>query len=77
MTTCKESTEYFLTPSIFADILYDNFILDLPKIIDLCVLFGGANHQLIVKMVDNVFRHQPKYLNDVEVAIPSIVKVRV
>lgn len=75
MTTCKESNEDFLDSAVFGTILYDNFILDIPKIIDLCTLFGGSNEKLLVKMIDNVFRHQPKYLEDVNAALPSIAKV--
>ena len=75
MTTCKESKENFFDSEVYGTILYDNFILDVPKIIDLCSLFGPSNEKLLVKMIDNVFKHQPKYLGDVKEAVPSLTKV--
>lgn len=75
MTTCRESEESFLTPSAFGVILYDNFILDIPKIIDMCTLFGTSNSQVVAKMVENVFKHQPNYLDDVRTAMPALSKV--
>ena len=75
MTTCKESKENFFDSEVYGTILYDNFILDVPKIIDLCSLFGPSNEKLLVKMIDNVFKHQPKYLGDVKEAVPSLSKV--
>lgn len=75
MTTCKESKDDFFDSTVFGSILYDNFILDIPKIIDLCSLFGPSNEKLLVKMVENVFKHQPQYLGDVEAAVPPLSKV--
>lgn len=45
------SQENFLTPSVFGEIIYENFLFDIPKILDLCVLFGKGNTQLLYKMI--------------------------
>lgn len=74
-TTCKESSKEYLSPEVFGAILYENYILDIPKIIDLCVIFSQSNEQLLSKMIGNVFKHQLKYLDDIGTAIPSIIKV--
>lgn len=75
MATYKESKEHHLTPHVFGEILYENFIFDIPKIFDLCVLYGEGNSQLLSKMVDNIFTQQPKYNEDLHCAIPTIVQV--
>lgn len=36
---------------MFGEIIYDNFLFDIPKILDLCVLFGKGNSQLLQKMI--------------------------
>lgn len=36
---------------MFGEIIYDNFLFDIPKILDLCVLFGKGNGQLLHKMI--------------------------
>uniref|UniRef100_A0A673H1Q2 Activating signal cointegrator 1 complex subunit 2 n=1 Tax=Sinocyclocheilus rhinocerous TaxID=307959 RepID=A0A673H1Q2_9TELE len=51
MATHKESKENFITPAVFAEILYNNYLFDIPKILDLCVLFGKGNSQLLHKMI--------------------------
>uniref|UniRef100_A0A673XIK3 Activating signal cointegrator 1 complex subunit 2 n=1 Tax=Salmo trutta TaxID=8032 RepID=A0A673XIK3_SALTR len=51
MATHKESKESFITPTVFGEIIYNNFLFDIPKILDLCVLFGKGNSQLLHKMI--------------------------
>ncbi len=43
--------ENFITPVVFAEIIYNNYLFDIPKILDLCVLFGKGNSQLLHKMI--------------------------
>ncbi|KAF7687153.1 activating signal cointegrator 1 complex subunit 2 [Silurus meridionalis] len=75
MATHKESQENFITPSVFGEIIYDNFLFDIPKILDLCVLFGRGNSQLLHKMIENIFIQQPSYYGDLNETVPSIIQV--
>ncbi|CAI9737259.1 activating signal cointegrator 1 complex subunit 2-like [Octopus vulgaris] len=75
MATHKESKENFLTPSIFGEIIYKNFIFDIPKLMDLCALYGQGNRQLLSKMVGNIFKQQPKYENDLREVISTVCEV--
>ncbi|XP_030647122.1 activating signal cointegrator 1 complex subunit 2 [Chanos chanos] len=75
MATHKESKENFLTPAVFGEIIYNNFLFDIPKILDLCVLFGKGNSQLLHKMIDNIFTQQPSYYGDLDDTVPSMIQV--
>lgn len=75
MATHKESKEHFITPAVFAEIIYNNYLFDIPKILDLCVLYGKGNSQLLHKMIDNIFTQQPSYYGDLNETIPSIIQV--
>ncbi|XP_008839296.1 activating signal cointegrator 1 complex subunit 2 isoform X2 [Nannospalax galili] len=75
MSTHKESKDHFISPSAFGDILYNNFLFDIPKILDLCVLFGKGNSLLLQKMIGNIFIQQPSYYNDLDETIPTILQV--
>ncbi|MCI4392939.1 hypothetical protein PGIGA_G00151610 [Pangasianodon gigas] len=75
MATHKESKENFITPAVFGEIIYDNFLFDIPKILDLCVLFGRGNSQLLHKMIENIFMQQPSYYGDLNETVPSIIQV--
>ncbi|XP_033115199.1 activating signal cointegrator 1 complex subunit 2-like [Anneissia japonica] len=75
IATHKESKEHFITPDIFGNILYENFLFDVPKLMDLCVLYGTGNAKLLTKMINNVFSQQPKYTDDLKAVIPTIFEV--
>uniref|UniRef100_A0A3L7INR1 Activating signal cointegrator 1 complex subunit 2 n=1 Tax=Cricetulus griseus TaxID=10029 RepID=A0A3L7INR1_CRIGR len=75
MSTHKESKDHFISPSVFGEILYNNFLFDIPKILDLCVLFGKGNSPLLQKMIGNIFTQQPSYYNDLDETIPTILQV--
>ncbi|XP_053180919.1 activating signal cointegrator 1 complex subunit 2 [Scomber japonicus] len=75
MATHKESKENFITPVVFGEIIYDNFLFDIPKILDLCMLFGKGNNQLLHKMIENIFTQQPSYYNDLDETVPTVLEV--
>nr|XP_020450701.1 activating signal cointegrator 1 complex subunit 2 isoform X1 [Monopterus albus]XP_020450702.1 activating signal cointegrator 1 complex subunit 2 isoform X1 [Monopterus albus]XP_020450703.1 activating signal cointegrator 1 complex subunit 2 isoform X1 [Monopterus albus] len=75
MATHKESKENFLTPAVFGEIIYENFLFDIPKILDLCVLFGKGNNHLLHKMIENIFTQQPSYYSDLEETVPTVLQV--
>jgi hypothetical protein len=39
MSSYKESPENFISPSAYGKIIYDNFVFDIAKIMDICTLF--------------------------------------
>nr|XP_020656459.1 activating signal cointegrator 1 complex subunit 2 isoform X1 [Pogona vitticeps]XP_020656460.1 activating signal cointegrator 1 complex subunit 2 isoform X1 [Pogona vitticeps]XP_020656461.1 activating signal cointegrator 1 complex subunit 2 isoform X1 [Pogona vitticeps] len=75
MSTHKESKDCFITPSVFGEILYNNFLFDIPKILDLCVLFGKGNGALLHKMIENIFTQQPNYFSDLDETMPTVLQV--
>ncbi|XP_038065905.1 activating signal cointegrator 1 complex subunit 2-like isoform X2 [Patiria miniata] len=74
MATHKESKDSYITPSVFGAIIYDNYLFDVAKLMELCVLYGGGNADLLTKMIDNIFRNQPKYMDDLMAVIPTILQ---
>lgn len=54
------SQENFFTPAVFGEIIYDNFLFDIPKILDLCVLFGKGNGPLLQKMIRESWKFVPR-----------------
>ncbi|MEQ2171821.1 hypothetical protein GOODEAATRI_014574, partial [Goodea atripinnis] len=70
-----QRAEHFFTPAVFGEIIYDNFLFDIPKILDLCVLFGKGNTQLLHKMIENIFTQQPAYYNDLDETLPTVLQV--
>ncbi|XP_028269383.1 activating signal cointegrator 1 complex subunit 2 [Parambassis ranga] len=75
MATHKESKDHFFSPTVFGEIIYENFLFDIPKILDLCVLFGKGNGQLLHKMIENIFTQQPSYYSDLDETVPTVLQV--
>jgi activating signal cointegrator complex subunit 2 len=65
----------YISPEMFGKLIYDNFIFDVPKLMDLCVLFGPTNSVLLSKMFKNIFVNQPKYKYDLEETAKGLVQV--
>ncbi|XP_069769072.1 activating signal cointegrator 1 complex subunit 2 [Narcine bancroftii] len=75
ISTHKESKEHFITPKVFGEIIYDGFLFDIPKIFDLCLIFGKGNAALLKKMIGNIFYQQLNYFNDLNETVPTILQV--
>jgi len=60
---------------MFGKLIYDNFIFDIPKMMDLCVLYGPTNSVLLSKMFKNIFVNQPKYKYDLEETAKGLIQV--
>ncbi len=65
----------YISPEMFGKLIYDNFIFDVPKMMDLCVLFGPTNSVLLSKMFKNIFVNQPKYKYDLEETAKGLIQV--
>jgi activating signal cointegrator complex subunit 2 len=59
----------------FASIIYDNFLFDIPKVLDLCVLY--KQNPVLNKLIENLFASQPNYYSDFKMCIKDIIKVRI
>ncbi|CAK8678222.1 unnamed protein product [Clavelina lepadiformis] len=76
MSTPKESAECFISKDVFAEILYDNFLFDIPRMMDICSLYGvPENRPLLEKMLDSIFQNQPQYFDDLTQAAKTVVKI--
>ena len=67
--------EHFISPNVFGDILYQYFLFDIPKIFDLCAIYGQENSALLGKMISNIFTNQPGYSLDLMASVNSTYEV--
>ena len=56
LSTYKESQTDFFSPEYYADLIYEKYIIDIPKLLDICSLFPDCNKEITKKMVANVFK---------------------
>ncbi|XP_055298507.1 activating signal cointegrator 1 complex subunit 2 isoform X2 [Sitodiplosis mosellana] len=66
MITNKESETEWMTKEQLADILYDKYLITVPMIFDLLVVYGTENTQIVRRLLETVLKIQPKYRNDLK-----------
>lgn len=56
-------TQYF-TADFYRDLVYNEQIFDMAKLLDLAAIFGRSNTKQVQSLIENVFEGVPKYQAD-------------
>lgn len=75
LVTRQESLTEYMHHSYLGNLLYNNYIVTIPIIFDLCQLYGRENDKLIEKILRNIFSMQNMYNDDLEKSVPCLIKV--
>ncbi|XP_054157347.1 activating signal cointegrator 1 complex subunit 2-like [Oppia nitens] len=71
-----ESNAHFISENTFGSLIYDNYLIDVPKIIDLSSLYvNTCYHQILTQMLSNVIRCQPRYEDDLFQSCSNFVDI--
>lgn len=54
MSTPVESRADHITPSVYADIIYEHWLFDVPKLIDIASIYCPANLPAVQKMIASI-----------------------
>ncbi|XP_057312364.1 activating signal cointegrator 1 complex subunit 2-like [Hydractinia symbiolongicarpus] len=60
----------------FADIIYENYLFDAAKLLDICSIFyrpGSTVGGVVKEIIHNIFTAQPKYFDDINNAVESMI----
>lgn len=74
MITSKESETDWITKDHLKGILYTNFLVSIPMIFDLIIAYGRENKTVLTIIVHTIFKIEPKYNNDLKVALQFLHK---
>ena len=69
----RESRHDHMRLETHGAILYENWLFDVPKIMDLCALYYADNKNLVTSLVCSVFEAQPSYADDLFGALGGVV----
>lgn len=53
--------------------VYDGWMFDMAKLIDIAAVYGKSNSQTVHKIIDNVFENDKRFVQDFKEAIDSLV----
>ena len=56
--------------------MYDNFLWDMARLMDLCAVFAATNEQLLSRQLGSLFAHQPAYVQDLQMTVLALPAVR-
>ncbi|KAF5829243.1 hypothetical protein DUNSADRAFT_16371, partial [Dunaliella salina] len=73
MVTSSENGKGAPTDTERARYIYDRWLLDVPKLLDVAALYGPANPRLVNQFLNSVFMLQPQYKGDVQGIVPPLV----
>jgi hypothetical protein len=75
MSSHRETPYDFIDPSYYGNLIYNTPLFDLPRLMEICVLYGTSNRALVQKMVQTIMEVQPKYTADLTNTVtPNILK---
>ncbi|XP_065340029.1 activating signal cointegrator 1 complex subunit 2 [Cloeon dipterum] len=74
LITTKESETCFISKDVHGSLIYDNYLLDVPAMLDLCLLFGSSEKRSLTKLLQSITKSQPKYSSDLQSTAEMFVK---
>ncbi len=66
-----------LRPFEYGNLIYDNFVFDIPRLIDFAMLYGQEFPDVVSEIFRVVFEAQPKYTLDAVTTMKGAVTVRI
>lgn len=64
-----------MSSDFFGKLIHDNFIFDIPRLIEICSLYGEDNEKIVQKMIDSIFWCQPEYYEDLKEVCEAAINV--
>ncbi|XP_054269599.1 activating signal cointegrator 1 complex subunit 2 [Macrosteles quadrilineatus] len=66
LTSTRESEESWMKPSTLGKILYDNFVISFPQLMEISLIYVNDNFKEVSALINRVLKIQPKYMNDIK-----------
>nr|CAD7433130.1 unnamed protein product [Timema monikensis] len=66
----------FMSPELLGDLLYKNYILTIPTLLDMCLLYGRDCHSDVADIISTIFIVQPAYFDDLQATVAFIIKIK-
>jgi hypothetical protein len=71
LTTPRESEAEFLEVQQWRALVYDNWLLDAPKLLDAVAVFGWSNPELTRGILSSALDNEPRYADDLSEALTA------
>jgi hypothetical protein len=68
-----ESDDEYLSVAFYSKIVYDNWIFDMAKLLDLAAVYGKSNASVVQKIILNVFDNEKKFVQDFKESVDLLM----
>lgn len=75
LTVVRENEENFFTEAYYAKMIYENWVFDVAKFLDLAAIYGESNGSIVKSIISKIVECQPNYLNDILESVVFILDV--
>jgi len=65
---------YEISPECYSHLVYDEFLIDTAKLLDLCAIYGKSNSEIVRQIVFGIFENEQRYYDDLLESITMISK---
>ena len=69
MSQWQEDEAHFMTKAEFAEMIYEQWLWDIPSLLDVAVIYARANPELTAELIGRVFSGNKKYADDLADAV--------
>lgn len=73
MSVVRESDENFMSLSFYQKIVYDSWLIDMAKLLDLASVFGKSNPSIVQAIIDNLFEADKRFVQDFKESVDLMV----
>ena len=70
--TIESDDEYF-SLAYYQKIIYENWIFDMAKLMDIAAIYGKSNNSTGHKIVQNVFDNEPRFVQDFKETVDLVL----
>jgi len=56
-----ESEKTYFSIEFYRDLLKKHAIFDMPKLLDICAIYGSSQEETVQKLLENVFEADPRF----------------
>ncbi len=60
----EDNATYEMSPKCYSKVVFDSFLIDTAKLLDLCSVYGKSNPSLVAALIFSVFENEPRYYDD-------------
>ena len=70
-----ESEDEYFSLQFYSKLVYDNWLFDMPKLIDLAAIYGKSNKDTVTKLIGNVFESEKRFVEDFKESVSLLIGV--